>query len=73
MKKKISVLFLFLVMFSLSSCFKSNEDDISKVKQELLNNEKSLEEQFEENIAKFEEIEQELEEQKEEKFIINYL
>lgn len=73
MKNKFSILILLLLIFSLSSCFKSNEEDISKVKQELLNNEKSLEEQFEENIAKYEEIEQELEEQKEEKFIINYL
>lgn len=73
MKKKLNLFVLILLIISLSSCFWTSKDDISKAKEELLNEDKSLEEQFEENIAKFEEIEKELLENKEDKLIINYL
>ncbi|NVP17775.1 hypothetical protein HUU51_03590 [Candidatus Gracilibacteria bacterium] len=73
MKNKLNLFLLFVLVISLSSCFGASKDDISKAKEGLLNEEKSLEEQFEENIAKFEEIEKSLEEQKEEKFAINYI
>lgn len=73
MKNKLNLFLLIVLVISLSSCFWASKDDISKAKEWLLNEEKSLEEQFEENIAKFEEIEKELQEQKEEKFAINYI
>jgi len=68
MKKKYNFLILIILILSLTSCFWWN-DDVTKAKQELLNQDNSLEEKFEENIAKFEEAEKE----QKEKIVINYL
>ena len=51
MKKKYNFLILIILILSLTSCFWWN-DDVTKAKQELLNQDNSLEEKFEENIAK---------------------
>lgn len=68
MKKKYNFAILFVMILSLTSCFWWN-DDVTKAKQELLNQDNSLEEKYEENISKFEESEK----QEKEKVIINYL
>ncbi len=68
MKKKYNFLILIILILSLTSCFWWN-DDVTKAKQELLNQDNSLEEKFEENIAKYEEAEK----TEKEKIVINYL
>lgn len=68
MKKKYNFLTLIILVLSLTSCFWWN-DDVTKAKQELLNQDNSLEEKFEENIAKYEEAEK----QEKEKIVINHL
>lgn len=68
MKKKYSIFILFFLSLSLTSCFWWN-DDVTKAKQELLNQDNSIEETFEENIAKYEEAEKD----QKEKIVINYL
>lgn len=68
MKKKYSIFILFFLSLSLTSCFWWN-DDVTKAKQELLNQDNSIEETFEENIAKYEEAEK----IEKEKIVINYL
>jgi len=68
MKNKYNLILLFVTTLFLTSCFWWN-DDVTKAKQEMLNQDNSLEEKYEENIAKFEEAEKE----QKEKFVINYL
>ncbi len=68
MIKKYNLLVIVLLTLSLTSCFWWN-GDAEKAKQELLKEDNSIEEKFEENISKFEEAEK----IEKEKIIINYL
>lgn len=68
MIKKYNLLIIVLLTFSLTSCFWWN-GDAEKAKQELLKEDNSIEEKFEENISKFEEAEK----VEKEKVVINYL
>jgi len=67
MNKKLNIIILLIITLILSSCFWS-QDDVSKAKQELLNQENSIENDKEDEGSNVEKLEE-----KKEKVIINYL
>ncbi|MDD2907848.1 MAG: hypothetical protein PHH98_04355 [Candidatus Gracilibacteria bacterium] len=74
MRNKINIFLLSVLIFLLTSCFSSNNDDINKAKEELLNGNNPIEEDYNvEDEARYDELEKNQKENIEESVIINDL